>query len=117
MGVWECGSMGVWVWGTAIRTPTHPHTHTSPSPRLTAGVAGFQVVPEAHALLGELPAEQHFSPVAQRREVDEAPVDVLHDDAAPREPAELRAEVREIGHVVRHLVTAAVGRRRADHGL
>src|SRR4029078_13126440 len=49
--------------------------------RFPAGEAFFEAVPERDLVLADLPAEQHFLAVAQRGEVEETAVQVLHLDA------------------------------------
>src|SRR4029078_3224821 len=48
--------------------------------RFPAGEAFFEAVPERDLVLADLPAEQDFLPLAQRGEVEETAVQVLHLD-------------------------------------
>src|SRR5438034_10101038 len=53
----------------------------APVDRFPPGVALFQPVPGRDRLFPDLPAEQHLLAFAHRREVEQAQVEILQDDA------------------------------------
>src|SRR5229473_3214000 len=87
----------------------------APVDRFPPGVALFEPVPGRDRLFPDVPAEQHLFAFAHRREVEQAEVEVLQDDAQllelvdarerhVREAAELRLSLVQIGR----RITAAV---------
>src|SRR3954453_4010167 len=57
-----------------------------------AGDAGLRRVPVGDVILAEAPAQVHLAPVAFRREVDQAGLDVAQDDPLGRDAFDLGLE-------------------------
>src|SRR5215211_9266928 len=62
---------------------------------LPAPVPGLEVVPVGDRVLAELPAQIDLLTVADRREVDQAAVDVAHYDAGLLEGGEQTSHLQE----------------------
>src|SRR5215211_97597 len=62
---------------------------------LPAPVPGLEVVPVGDRILAELPAQIDLLAVADRREVDQAAVDVAHHDAGLLEGGEQPSHLEE----------------------
>src|SRR5215212_570193 len=88
-----------------------------PLQRLAPRVAGVEVVPEGDVVLALDPAQVHLTALAQRREVDQPPVQVAEDDATVGELGRAGAELDERLADLPAAAATAVPARGADQGL
>src|SRR5215212_254070 len=88
-----------------------------PLQRLAPRVAGVEVVPEGDVVLALDPAQVHLTALAQRREVDQPPVQVAENDAAVGELGSAGAELDERLTDLPAAAATAVAARGADQGL
>src|SRR4051812_16934214 len=79
--------------------------------RLAATEARIQVVPEAHVVLAELPAEENLASLDHGREVDQAAIDVPQHDPGLLDRVEQPPDLEEGDPDLLALAAAAVGRR------
>src|SRR3954447_5462770 len=93
------------------------HSETDLLQRLTPRVAGVEVVPAGDVVLALDPAQVDLTALAQRREVDQPPVQVAENDAAVGELCSAGAELdKRLTHLPAAAATA-VPARGADQGL
>ena len=78
---------------------------------LASAVAGLDLVPVPHALLGRVPAEKDYAPLALVREVEQADVQVFEDDAQLPDALDGELEVVRLDAVLGAHPPAAVRAR------